>query len=66
MSSLTHQKDRVDGACFIPEKLKGGNKLEKIMKELAERKMTYAEWQNERYPVKVDRTNKRRRYGVTE
>ena len=36
------------------------------MKELAERKMTYAEWQNERYPVKVDRTNKRRRYGVTE
>lgn len=66
MSSITKQQERVDGACYIAKKFNGGNKLDKLMKELVERKITYAEWQKERYPVKVDRTNKRRKYGVTE
>lgn len=64
MSSYLAHVDRADTACFIDPKVKLNNKLDILLSELHAKGMTYAEWQKERYPVKVDKTGKRKTYGV--
>ena len=57
--------NRVDGAGFIEPKKsnKSGNKLDRIMGELRSQGKTYAEWQKEMYPVRVNRKNHIRDFG---